>query len=163
MLENRKPFDLFASTFQEAVGAVCAIQLEDPGDLEGRLGAHIPRPRAGAQAGQADRLVTTTLRCDSTRGARPSARSDGFHWQSKARTRRDSREGRRHLHAEAEGCTSLLLVRERVHDRPGVTMAFRYLGLVVADGDSGERPITDEWQLRYAMPAALLQAGRVAA
>lgn len=85
-----------------------------------------------------------------------------FHWQSKARTRRDSREGRRHLHAEAEGCTSLLLVRERSDDRAGVTMAFRYLGPVDADGDSGERPITVEWRLRYAMPAELVQAGRIA-
>jgi superfamily II DNA or RNA helicase len=86
-----------------------------------------------------------------------------FHWQSKARTTRDSRQGRRHLEPLAEGCSPLLFVRERADDRPGVTMAFRYLGPVLPDGDQGERPITIEWKLHYAMPADLVQHGRVAA
>ncbi|MBM4279200.1 MAG: DUF3427 domain-containing protein [Deltaproteobacteria bacterium] len=85
-----------------------------------------------------------------------------FHWQSKARTQRTDREGRRHLHPQAEGCTPLLFVRERDRDRPGVTMAFRYLGPVAPDGDSGERPITIEWSLRYPMPCSLLDGGRIA-
>jgi superfamily II DNA or RNA helicase/HKD family nuclease len=85
-----------------------------------------------------------------------------FHWQSKGSTRRDSPQGRRHLEPEATGCTSLLLVRERSDDRPGVTMAFQYLGPVRPDGDSGERPITVEWALDHAMPRALVVAGRVA-
>jgi hypothetical protein len=85
-----------------------------------------------------------------------------FHWQSKARTTRSDREGRRHLTPAAEGCTPLLFVRERDDDRPGVTMAFRYLGPVHPDGDKGERPITIEWRLTYAMPAALLEVGRIA-
>lgn len=86
-----------------------------------------------------------------------------FHWQSKAGTTRSSRQGKRHLQPIEERCTSLLFVRERADDRPGVTMAFRYLGPVIPDGDEGERPITIEWRLRYAMPLELLQAGRVAA
>lgn len=86
-----------------------------------------------------------------------------FHWQSKARTRRTSREGRRHLDPVAEGCQPLLFVRERSDDRPGVTMAFCYLGPVLPDGDAGERPITVEWRLRFGMPLGLLVAGRVAA
>lgn len=86
-----------------------------------------------------------------------------FHWQSRARTTRDSREGRRHLDPEGEGCTPLLFVRERADDRSGVTMAFLYLGPVAPDGDHGERPITIEWRLRYPMPADLVQHGRVAA
>ena len=45
---------------------------------------------------------------------------------------------------------------------PGVTMAFRYLGPVDPDGADGERPITIEWRLRYAMPREVLVAGRVA-
>ncbi|HEY1098797.1 MAG TPA: DUF3427 domain-containing protein, partial [Myxococcota bacterium] len=85
-----------------------------------------------------------------------------FHWQSKARTRPTDREGRRHLQPTAEGCTSLLLVRERSDDRPGVTMAYRYLGAVDPDGASGERPITIEWKLRHAMPRHLLDEGRIA-
>ena len=36
-----------------------------------------------------------------------------FHWQSKARTTRDSREGERHLNPVAAGCTPLLFVRVR--------------------------------------------------
>jgi hypothetical protein len=86
-----------------------------------------------------------------------------FHWQSKARTTRDSREGGRHLGLAGQRCTSLLFVRERADERPGVTMAFRYLGPVDPDGDESERPITIEWKLRYGMPADLLQHGRVAA
>jgi hypothetical protein len=86
-----------------------------------------------------------------------------FHWQSKARTTRDSREGRRHLDPTAEECTPLLFVRMRDDDRPGVTAAFQYLGPVTPDGAEGERPISIEWKMTYAMPAALVQRGRVAA
>jgi len=85
-----------------------------------------------------------------------------FHWQSKARTTRDSNQGRRHLKPAQHGVTPLLFVRERADDRPGVTMGFRYLGPVEPDGASGERPITIEWRLRYAMPHEVLTAGRVA-
>jgi superfamily II DNA or RNA helicase/HKD family nuclease len=85
-----------------------------------------------------------------------------FHWQSKARTTRDSDEGRRHLDPVRSGVTPLLFVRERADDRPGVTMAFQYLGPVDPDRDEGERPITIEWQLRYAMPREVLAAGRIA-
>lgn len=85
-----------------------------------------------------------------------------FHWQSKARTTRQSAEGRRHLAPEREGCTPLLFVRERSDERPGVTMAFRYLGPVRPDGDTGERPITIEWEVEHAMPHDLVQRGRIA-
>ena len=85
-----------------------------------------------------------------------------FHWQSKARTTRDSNEGRRHLDPVQYGVTPLLFVRERADDRPGVTMAFQYLGPVDPDRDEGERPITIEWKLRYAMPREVLAAGRIA-
>ncbi len=86
-----------------------------------------------------------------------------FHWQSKARTRRDSREGRRHLDPAGERCMALLFVREREDERPGVSAPFVYLGPVTPDGDDGERPITIEWRLLFPMPAALVQRGRVAA
>ncbi len=86
-----------------------------------------------------------------------------FHWQSKAGTARDSREGRRHLNPVAEGCVPLLFVRTRDDDRPGVTAAFQYLGPVAPDGAEGERPISIEWKTAYAMPPALVQGGRVAA
>jgi len=85
-----------------------------------------------------------------------------FHWQSKAGTTRASKQGRRHLTPAAEGCTPLLFVRERADDRPGVTMAFRYLGPVRPAADEGERPITIEWELEHAMPADLLRVGRIA-
>jgi hypothetical protein len=85
-----------------------------------------------------------------------------FHWQSKARTTRESTEGKRHLDPARYSVTPLLFVRERADDRPGVTMAFRYLGPVAPDGADGERPITIEWRLRYAMPWEVLVAGRVA-
>lgn len=85
-----------------------------------------------------------------------------FHWQSKARTRRDSPEGRRLLHPADHGCTPLLLVRERKHDPRGITMPFTYLGPVAPLTDHGERPITLEWALRHPMPPALLRAGRIA-
>lgn len=90
---------------------------------------------------------------------------DEFHWQSKSRTRRTSREGRRHLQPDVEGCMSLLLVREAADDpsRAGVTMPFCFLGPVTPCGDEGERPITVTWRLRYPMPRALLSSGRVAA
>ena len=45
---------------------------------------------------------------------------------------------------------------------PGVTMGFQYLGPVEPDGDREERPITIEWRLKYAMPHAVLEGGRVA-
>lgn len=86
-----------------------------------------------------------------------------FHWQSKARTIRASREGRRHLDPVGAGCTPLLFVRAREDDRPGVTAAFQYLGPVMPDGAEGERPISIEWRLMYAMPPSLVQRGRVAA
>ena len=85
-----------------------------------------------------------------------------FHWQSKARTTRDSNQGRRHLAPAQHGVTPLLFVRERADGRPGVTMGFRYLGPVEPDGDLEERPITIEWRLKYAMPHAVLEGGRVA-
>jgi superfamily II DNA or RNA helicase/HKD family nuclease len=86
-----------------------------------------------------------------------------FHWQSKARTTRASREGRRHLDPAGEGCVPLLFVRAREDDRPGITAAFQYLGPVSPDGDEGERPISIEWRLHFAMPSSLVARGRVAA
>jgi len=86
-----------------------------------------------------------------------------FHWQSKARTTRSSREGKRHLNPAAEGCVPLLFVREREDDRPGITAAFQYLGPVLPDGNDGERPISIEWKLRFSMPSELVTRGRVAA
>ena len=85
-----------------------------------------------------------------------------FHWQSKARTTVDSREGRRHLSPEREGVTSLLLVRERADEANGRTMAYRYLGPVEPIRHEGERPITVEWKLRFAMPGEVVERGRVA-
>ena len=85
-----------------------------------------------------------------------------FHWQSKARTSVTSAEGRRHLAAEMEHCTPLLLVRERADVRPGVTMAFQYLGSVALQKSEGERPISIEWKLRHGMPDSLLEKRRVA-
>ena len=85
-----------------------------------------------------------------------------FHWQSKSRTTRESREGRRHLNPARSGVTPLLFVRERHDVRAGVTMAFQYLGPVDPDGAEGERPITIEWRLKYAMPREVLLTGRVA-
>jgi superfamily II DNA or RNA helicase/HKD family nuclease len=86
-----------------------------------------------------------------------------FHWQSKAATTRASRLGRRHLDPVGEGCTALLFVRMQDDDRPGVTAAFQYLGPVTPEGAEGERPISVEWRLAYAMPAAVVARGRVAA
>ena len=86
-----------------------------------------------------------------------------FHWQSKSRTTGESTEGRRHLDPAAQGCTPLLFVRERGDDRPGVTMAFCYLGPVEPGPSEGERPITVTWRLRYAMPTEMLRVGRIAA
>ncbi|HVV87822.1 MAG TPA: DUF3427 domain-containing protein [Kofleriaceae bacterium] len=70
-----------------------------------------------------------------------------FHWQSKADTRLDDREGQRHLDGARLGVTSLLLVRETKKDVRGVTNPFRYLGAVEPVSHHGERPITIEWQL----------------
>ena len=85
-----------------------------------------------------------------------------FHWQSKAGTTVHSKQGRRHLAPEHEGCVPLLFVRERADDRPGITMGFRYLGPVRPTRFEGERPITIEWELAYAMPPDLFRAGRIA-
>ncbi len=84
-----------------------------------------------------------------------------FHWQSKAATTHDSKEGRRHRLADKLGVTPLLLVREREKDG-GRTEAFRYLGPVRAASWSGERPMTVEWEMRFPMPVALVASGRVA-
>ncbi len=43
-----------------------------------------------------------------------------------------------------------------------MTMPFAYLGPVAPGQFSGERPITIEWDLSYAMPPDLLRAGRIA-
>ena len=85
-----------------------------------------------------------------------------FHWQSKAATLQASKQGRRHLTPEAEGCRPLLFVRERADARPGVTMAFRYLGPVRPVRADGERPIPIEWELLDALPAELARVGRIA-
>lgn len=85
-----------------------------------------------------------------------------FHWQSKAGTTQASKQGRRHLGPEREGCRPLLFVRERADARPGVTMAFRYLGPVRPVRAEGERPITIEWELLDPMPPELVRAGRIA-
>ena len=85
-----------------------------------------------------------------------------FHWQSKAATTLQSREGKRYVAPDREGVTPLLLVRERNKDA-GQTVAFRYLGPVKPVRCEGERPISVEWQLAYAMPAEVLAEGRVAA
>lgn len=86
-----------------------------------------------------------------------------FHWQSMSSTTQHTREGRRHLDPVGEKCTSLLLVRETDKDARLVTNGFVYLGPVSPDSVEGERPLTIEWRLRYAMPAAMLQHGRIAA
>lgn len=70
-----------------------------------------------------------------------------FHWQSKAGTRLDDPEGRRHLHASELGVNNLLLVRQTKKDARGVTSPFRHLGHVTPHSHRGERPITIEWQL----------------
>jgi len=85
-----------------------------------------------------------------------------FHWQSKSATRRASVDGQRLLDPASAGCTALLFVRARPDDRPGVTMAFQYLGPADPDGHHGERPITIEWALRHPMPGAIARAGRIA-
>jgi superfamily II DNA or RNA helicase/HKD family nuclease len=85
-----------------------------------------------------------------------------FHWQSKAGTTQDSKQGRRHIDHEREKCQPLLFVRERADARPGVTMAFRYLGPVRPVRVEGERPITIEWELLDSMPPELLRVGRIA-
>lgn len=86
-----------------------------------------------------------------------------FHWQSKARTTVDSREGRRHLDPKGNRVQPLLLVREQSDRAGGLTTPFQYLGPVSPLAHRGERPITVEWRLDHAMPAALVRAGRVAA
>ena len=86
-----------------------------------------------------------------------------FQWQSKANTTQDSALGRRHLDPGAQPCTPLLFVRQRNDERTGVTMAFQYLGPVRPDRVTGERPITIEWALDFAMPIELLRHGRIAA
>ncbi len=83
-----------------------------------------------------------------------------FHWHSKAGTTVESKEGRRHRLAEELGVTPLLLVRER-EKNAGRTEAFQYLGPVRAASWSGERPMTVEWEMRYAMPAEVVACGRV--
>ncbi len=85
-----------------------------------------------------------------------------FHWQSKSGTTQASKQGRRHLSPEAEGCRPLLFVRERADARPSVTMAFRYLGPVRPVRFEGERPITIEWELLDPMPPELVRVGRIA-
>lgn len=87
---------------------------------------------------------------------------DMFHWQSKARTTRDSPEGRRHLDPAGAGVTPLLFVRERADHRPGVTMGFVYLGPVAPEKVEGERPITIEWRLAHVMPSEFVAAARIA-
>jgi hypothetical protein len=124
--------------------------------------ATLPPSRAGAY----DLLFVTLEKSAATKEHLKyrdfALNAERFHWQSKARTRRDSVDGRRLLDPIGVGCTALLLVRERDDERPGVTMAFRYLGPVHPDGDHGERPISIEWALRHSMPNALAQAGRIA-
>ena len=83
-----------------------------------------------------------------------------FHWQSKAATTVESKEGKRHRLAGELGVTPLLLVREREKEG-GRTAGFRYLGPVKAASWSGERPMTVEWDVRFAMPVAVVAAGRV--
>jgi hypothetical protein len=70
-----------------------------------------------------------------------------FQWQSKAGTLLDDAEGRRHVHGDELGVTSLLLVRESKQDVRRVTSPFRYLGPVKPRAHRGERPITIEWDL----------------
>lgn len=85
-----------------------------------------------------------------------------FHWQSKFATTQDSAEGKRHRDPVKAGVTPLLLVRGRDKDG-GQTQAFQYLGPVMPQSCKGERPMTVEWALRFAMPSEVLAAGRVAA
>ncbi len=119
------------------------------------------------QGGAYDMLLVTLEKDDATkehlRYRDFPLNETRFHWQSKAATRRDSAGGRRHLDPSGTGCTPLLFVRERSDDRPGVTMAFQYLGPARPVHVEGERPISIEWELEYPMPAALVRAGRVAA
>jgi len=86
-----------------------------------------------------------------------------FHWQSKAGTTAESRQGKRHLDPAGNGLIPLLLVRQSADQSNGQTQSFQYLGPVRPIADRGERPITIEWRLDHSMPGALVQAGRVAA
>ena len=82
------------------------------------------------------------------------------HWRGWTRRRDtagyqvlDKTVGLRAIKGYREGCVlsrglyAAPVVRERADDRPGVTMAFRYLGPVRPDFDESERPITIEWEL----------------
>jgi hypothetical protein len=86
-----------------------------------------------------------------------------FHWQSKARTTQESPEGQRLIAPAKLGCTPLLFVRDRSDERPGVTMAFQYLGPVAPQSVEGERPMTIVWDLLHPMPVETARHGRIAA
>ena len=85
--------------------------------------------------------------------------ADLFHWQSQAKTTRDSHAGRRHLNRDV---VPLLFVREEEKDDRGLAVPYRFLGPADRVEDRGERPMSIVFRLDTPMPADLLLRARAA-
>jgi superfamily II DNA or RNA helicase/HKD family nuclease len=83
--------------------------------------------------------------------------STRLHWESQSTTTQASTTGQNYLHFSERGYTVLFFARMEKHI-DGETAPFLYLGpaerLIDTEGD---RPIQMVWELRYPMPAALLE------
>lgn len=80
-----------------------------------------------------------------------------FHWESQNATSADSDTGKRFTGRIDRGCIFLLFVRER-KKVDGLAQPYYFLGPVNYVSHEGSRPMCILWELRYPLPAALLQA-----
>ncbi|MCB9598631.1 MAG: DUF3427 domain-containing protein [Sandaracinaceae bacterium] len=85
-----------------------------------------------------------------------------FHWESQAKTRSDSKTGRRYQGHVAMGWRVLLFVRHHKTTR-GVTSPYLFLGPVTYAEHQSDKPMQIIWQLERAMPPSFWSDVKVAA
>lgn len=80
-----------------------------------------------------------------------------FHWQSQNTTRADSPAGRLYTEQATNGWRFLLFVRDAKSNSYGFTNPYFCLGFIDFIDAKGECPMTINWKMREAIPAAILE------
>lgn len=80
-----------------------------------------------------------------------------FHWETQSTTSADSPTGQRFSGRRDHGCIFLLFVREQ-KKVDGLAQPYYFLGPVNYVSHEGSRPMSILWEMRYPLPAVLLQA-----
>ncbi len=82
-----------------------------------------------------------------------------FHWQSQSTTSETSDTGQRYIHHQGLGYTPLLFVRED-KTKDNLSCPYTFLGPLVYESHTGNRPMSIVWRLKTPIPARILAIAR---